>query len=74
MADEAFAHVKMGQILKGADRSLADGRGVGFRHPLDDGGIADWAPCGRQGRTLEIKRTGVNSGANETQKARYAYA
>ena len=74
MANEVFAHAKIVQFLKCADRVLADGRSVGFRHPLDNGGDADCAPYGCQGGPLETKRTGVNSGADETQKARYVNA
>ena len=41
MAGEAFARVKIDQLLKDADWSLTDGRSVRFEYALDDGGKAD---------------------------------
>ena len=41
MADEAFARVKIDQLLKDADWSLTDGRNVRSECALDDDGSAD---------------------------------
>ena len=71
MANEAFARVKVDQLLKAADWRLTDGRGV----PLNDAGKADYALFDRQGRALavlEAKSTSVNLGAGEAQGLRYA--
>ncbi len=75
MANEAFARIKIDQLLKDADWSLADGRSVRFEYPLDDGGRADYALFDRQGRALavlEAKSTSVNLSAGEAQGRRYA--
>jgi type I restriction enzyme R subunit len=75
VANEAFARVKIDQLLKDADWSLADGRSVRFEYPLDDGGRADYALFDRQGRALavlEAKSTSVNLSAGEAQGGRYA--
>ncbi len=37
MANETLAHLKVGQIPKDDDWSLADGRSVRFAHALNDG-------------------------------------
>jgi len=63
VANEAFARVKIDQLLKDADWSLSDGRSVRFEYPLDDGGRADYALFDRQRRALavlEAKSTSVN--------------
>src|SRR5579883_2741398 len=70
VANEAFARIKIDQLLKDADWSLADGRSVRFEYPLDDGGRADYALFDRQGRplaVLEAKSTSVNLSAGEAQ-------
>ncbi|VTZ25779.1 Type I restriction enzyme, R subunit [Methylocella tundrae] len=75
MANEAFARVKIDQLLKDADWSLSDGRSVRFEYSLDDGGKADYALFDRQGRALavlEAKSTSVNLSAGEAQGGRYA--
>jgi len=75
VANEAFARIKIDQLLKDADWSLADGRSVRFEYPLDDGGRADYALFDRQGRALavlEAKSTSVNLSAGEAQGRRYA--
>jgi ElaB/YqjD/DUF883 family membrane-anchored ribosome-binding protein len=57
---------KMNQLLKSADRALAD-----------DGSKADYAlrGCQRRGvNALETTRTGINSGASEHRKTRYKIA
>jgi hypothetical protein len=38
VTNEAFARVKIDQLLKDADWLLSDGRSVRFEYPLDDGG------------------------------------
>jgi type I restriction enzyme, R subunit len=75
VANEAFARVKIDQLLKDAEWSLTDGRSVLFEYPLDDGGKADYALFDRQGRALavlEAKSTSVNLSAGEAQGGRYA--
>ncbi len=75
MANEAFARVKIDQLLKDADWSLSDGRSVRFEYPLDDGGKVDYALFDRQGRALavlEAKSTSVNLSAGEAQGGCYA--
>ena len=75
MANEAFARVKIDQLLKDADWRLTDGRSVRFEYKLDDGGKADYALFDRQGRALavlEAKSTSVNLSVGEAQGLRYA--
>src|SRR5689334_14459300 len=75
VANEAFARVRIDQLLKDADWPLSDGRSVRFEYPLDDGGRADYALFDRQGRALavlEAKRTSVNLSNGEAQGRRYA--
>jgi type I restriction enzyme R subunit len=75
VTNEAFARVKIDQLLRDTDWRLTDGRSVRFEYPLDDGGKADYALFDRQGRALavlEAKSTSVNLGAGEAQGRRYA--
>lgn len=75
VANEAFARVKIDQLLKDAGWKLTDGISVRFEYPLDDGGKADYALFDRQGRALavlEAKSTSVNLSAGEAQGRRYA--
>ena len=75
MANEAFARVKIDQLLRDTAWRLTDGRSVRFEYPLDDGGKADYALFDRQGRALavlEAKSTSVNLSAGEAQGRRYA--
>ena len=75
MTNEAFARVKIDQLLKDTEWKLTDGRSVRFEYPLDDGGKADYALFDRQGRALavlEAKSTSVNLTAGEAQGQRYA--
>ncbi len=75
MTNEAFARIKIDQLLKDADWRLTDGLSVRYEYPLDDGGKADYALFDRQGRALavlEAKSTSVNLSAGEAQGARYA--
>ena len=75
MTNEAFARVKIDQLLKDARWRLTDGRSVRFEYALDDGGKADYALFDRQGRALavlEAKRTSVNLSSGEAQGRRYA--
>lgn len=70
MANEAFAWVKVDQLLRDADWHLTDGRSVRYEYPLDDGGKADYALFDRQGRALavlEAKSTSINLSAGEAQ-------
>ena len=41
MTNEAFARVKIDQLLRDAEWRLTDGRSVRFEYVLDDGGKAD---------------------------------
>lgn len=75
MTNEAFARVKIDELLKDADWRLTDGRSVRFEYPLGDGGKADYALFDRQGRALavlEAKRTSVSLSTGEAQGRRYA--
>lgn len=75
MPNEAFARVKIDQLLKDADWKLTDGLSVRYEYPLGDGGKADYVLFDRQGRALavlEAKGTSVNLTAGEAQGARYA--
>ncbi len=75
MPNEAFARVKIDQLLKDAEWRLTDGLSVRYEYPLDDGGRADYALFDRQGRTLavlEAKSTSVSLSAGEVQGQRYA--
>ncbi len=75
MTNEAFARIKIDQLLKDADWRLTDGLSVRFEYPLDDGGRADYGLFDRQGRALavlEAKSTSVTLSAGEAQGRRYA--
>ncbi|MCK9545019.1 MAG: DEAD/DEAH box helicase family protein, partial [Novosphingobium sp.] len=75
MANEAFARVRIDQLLKDAGWRLTDGTSVRYEYPLDDGGKADYALFDRQGRALavlEAKSTSVSLSAGEAQGQRYA--
>jgi predicted type IV restriction endonuclease len=52
VTNEAFARVKIDQLLRNAEWKVTDGRSVRFEYPLDDGGKADYALFNRQGRAL----------------------
>jgi hypothetical protein len=41
LRNEAFARVKIDQLLKDAEWALTDGVSVRYEYPLDDGGRAD---------------------------------
>ena len=73
--NEAFARVKIDQLLKDANWNLTDGRSVRFEYPLDDSGKADYALFDRHGRALavlEAKSTSVDLTSGEAQGRRYA--
>jgi type I restriction enzyme R subunit len=75
VTNEAFARIKIDQLLKDADWRLTDGLSVRFEYPLDDGGRADYGLFDRQGRALavlEAKSTSVTLSAGEAQGRRYA--
>jgi type I restriction enzyme, R subunit len=75
VTNEAFARIKIDQLLKDTDLRLTDGLSVRYEYPLDDGGRADYALFDRQGRALavlEAKSTSVSLSAGEAQGRRYA--
>jgi type I restriction enzyme, R subunit len=75
VTNEAFARVKIDQLLRDTDWHLTDGLSVRYEYPLNDGGKADYALFDRQGRALailEAKSTSVSLSAGETQGRRYA--
>jgi type I restriction enzyme R subunit len=75
VTNEAFARVKIDQLLRDTDWRLTEGRSVRFEYPLDDGRKADYALFDRQGRALavlEAKSTSVNLSAGEAQGHRYS--
>ncbi len=75
VTNEAFARIKIDQLLKDTDWRLTDGISVRYEYPLDDGGRADYALFDRQGRALavlEAKSTSVSLSAGEIQGRRYA--
>jgi type I restriction enzyme, R subunit len=43
VTNEAFARIKIDQLLKDTDWRLTDGISVRYEYPLDDGGRADYA-------------------------------
>ena len=72
MTNEAFARVKIDQLLKDTEWRLTDGLSVRYEYPLDDGGRADYALFDRQGRALavlEAKSTSVNLSAGERESS-----
>ncbi|MFG1300575.1 DEAD/DEAH box helicase family protein [Xanthobacter sp. V3C-3] len=75
MANEAFARVRIDQLLKDTAWSLTDGRSVRYEYPLEDGGKADYVLFDRLGRALavlEAKSTSVSLSSGEAQGRRYA--
>ncbi len=77
MANEAFARVKIDQLLKDADWALADGRNVGFESLCDGGSEAGGLPYSCRGdafATLQTCRTNVNPGAGGPREVRCANA
>jgi type I restriction enzyme R subunit len=75
VTNEAFARIKIDQLLKDTDWHLTDGISVRYEYPLDDGGRADYALFDRHGRALavlEAKSTSVSLSAGEAQGRRYA--
>jgi len=75
VTNEAFARIKIDQLLKDTEWRLTDGISVRYEYPLDDGGRADYALFDRQGRALavlEAKSTSVSLSAGEAQGRRYA--
>ena len=74
MTNEAFARVKIDQLLRDIGWTLSDGRSIRYEYPLDDGGRADYVLFDRQGRALavlEAKSTSVSLSAGEAQGQRY---
>jgi type I restriction enzyme, R subunit len=75
VTNEAFARIKIDQLLKDTEWRLTDGLSVRYEYPLDDGGRADYALFDRQGRALavlEAKSTSIDLSTGETQGRRYA--
>jgi type I restriction enzyme R subunit len=75
VTNEAFARIKIDQLLKDTEWRLTDGLSVRYEYPLDDGGKADYVLFDRQGRALavlEAKSTSVSLSAGEAQGLRYA--
>ena len=75
MGNEAFARVKVDQLLRDAGWNLTDGRSTRFEYVLDDGGRADYVLFDRVGRALavlEAKRTSVDLSSGEAQGEGYA--
>lgn len=74
LTNEAFARIKIDQLLKDAAWRLTDGRSVRYEYPLDDRGRADYVLFDRLGRAvavLEAKITSVSLTAGEAQGRRY---
>ena len=72
---EAFARVKIDDLLKDAGWNLADGSSVLFEEKLADGTKADYVLCDRQGRpmaVLEAKNASVDLVAAQGQGRHYA--
>ena len=59
MANEAFARIKIDQLLKDAEWRLTDGLSVRYEYPLDDGGKADYVLFDRQGRALAVLESAI---------------
>jgi type I restriction enzyme R subunit len=75
VSNEAFARIRIDQLLKDAQWRLTDGLSVRFEYPFDDGTRADYALFDRQGRALavlEAKSTSVSLAAGEVQGRCYA--
>jgi hypothetical protein len=56
LTNEAFARIKIDQLLKDTGWRLTDGISVRYEYPLDDGGRADYVLFDRQGRALACRR------------------
>ncbi|MXY40623.1 MAG: restriction endonuclease subunit R [Rhodospirillaceae bacterium] len=72
---EAFARVKIDELLKDADWNLTDGVSVQFEYALPDGTQADYVLCDRAGRpmaALEAKRASINPIEAQDQGLHYA--
>lgn len=72
---EAFARVKINELLEDAGWDLTDGSSVLFEHTLSDGTQADYVLCDRQGRpmaVLEAKRASVDPITAQNQGRHYA--
>lgn len=73
MTNEAFARVRINQLLRDAGWSIVDGRSVRYEYPLDDGGKADYVLFDRLGRAMAVlddKSTSVALSAGEAQGQR----
>ena len=75
MTTEAFARVKIDELLRDAGWHLTDGLSIRFEYSLSGGGRADYVLFDRQGRALavlEAKKTSVDLTNGEAQGRRYA--
>ena len=75
MTTEAFARVKIDELLRDAGWRLTDGQSIRFEYSLSGGGRADYVLFDRQGRALavlEAKKTSVDLTNGEAQGRRYA--
>ncbi|WP_287799804.1 type I restriction endonuclease subunit R [Acidiphilium sp.] len=75
MTTEAFARVKIDDLLRDSGWRLTDGQSVRFEYALSSGGRADYVLFDRQGRALavlEAKKTSVDLTTGESQGKRYA--
>jgi type I restriction enzyme R subunit len=73
VTNEAFARVRINQLLRDAGWSIVDGRSVRYEYPLDDGGKADYVLFDRLGRAMAVlddKSTSVALSAGEAQGQR----
>ena len=72
---EAFARVKIDDLLKDAGWKLTDGSSVVFEQSLPDGTQADYVLCDRQGRpmaALDAKRSSTDPVTAQDQGRHYA--
>ncbi len=72
---EAFARVKIDELLRDAGWNVIDGVSVLFEHALPDGTQADYVLCDRAGRpmaALEAKRARINPIEAQDQGLHYA--
>ena len=73
--NEAFARVKIDELLRDAGWKPDDGLSVRLEERLTDGTKADYVLCDRHGRpmaVLEAKRAGVDPAAAQAQGRHYA--
>lgn len=77
LGNEAFARIKVDQLLRDAGWNLTDGRSTRLEYVLDDGGRADYVLFDRVGRdlaVLEVNRTSVDLSSGGAQAEALAAA